>query len=290
MPDYTIDDLDFLALAESIEPWNDLLAAFSGPWDEDLEAKARTRGPDELIFYPAPSETPRCVAAMILARGEDPRTLGQLARACRFADVLALVARNPFTPVDALRLLVANPYVIICQGAAKLLPATDETYDLAAPAARITLLCRPEATRTMVARGATDPLPDVRMVAAAHTLASPADLAALIADEESEVAEQAAANSNTPVDALSVAMRDQRPDVHAGLASNPRLPAHMMRTLVANAEDLMKDTPPLPLPRSLSHDEVRAALTAHDAARAIFRTASQRTDLAGLVRGRGARV
>lgn len=308
--DYTINDLDFLALAESTDytiddldltraafsdPADDaelkeqqarnhrrafMMAAFSDPADDaELEETARNRSPDELIFEPAPSEWPRARAAGILARGNDPRTLDALARGCRFAEVLAFVSHNPATPADTQRLLIQNEYAIICQGAAQHLPMTEEIYDLAAPCARVTLVCRPDVTETIVHRAATDPHPDARMVAAAHALADPADLAVLITDEEAEVAEQAAANLLTPVEALAAAMSDPRQKVRAGLAANPALPLDELRALVDYAVHLVDTSPPCPFPADLSDDEVRAALDAHDTAGAILRAVVQRDDL-----------
>lgn len=279
--DYTINDLDFLALAESTDERRAfIVAAFSDPaYDAELEEKARNRGPDELVFELAPSERPRARAASILARGDDPRTLDALARGCRFAEVLAFVSHNPATPMDTQKLLIQNEYAIVCQGAAQYLPMTEETYDLAAPCARVTLVCRPDVTERIVHRAATDPHPDARMVAAAHAFADPVDLAVLITDADDEVAEQAAANLLTPVDALRAAMEDPRHEVRAGLAANPNLPLDTMRALVEYAVHLVDTTIPLPVPEGLTGDELAAVFGAHDTADAILRAALQRDDL-----------
>jgi hypothetical protein len=278
-PDYTINDIDFLALAESTTRHHAITNAIAEPWAEEMETEAAARGADELIFHPAPSEMPRRDAAVTLASSDDPHTLDRLARGCLFIDALQIVARNPATPAAALRLLAATEYAIICQGAVALLPMTDEVYELAAPAARVTLLARPEATQSMVDRAVTDPAPIVRMAAAAHPRTASANLATLIADQDIDVARAAAANPNTAPDVLAAAADAPRPEVRAALVSNPNLPEHMVRSLVEHALHLKETLPPFGSPSDLSDEEIDAQLDQRMAASEILRFALRRPGL-----------
>jgi cytochrome c5 len=278
-PDYTINDIEFLALAESTTRHHAVTNAIAEPWAEEMEAEATARGVGELIFHPAPSEMPRRDAAVTLASGDDPHTLDRLARGCLFIDALQIVARNPATPADALRLLAANEYAIICQGAVALLPVTDEVYGLSAPAARVTLLARPEATQSMVDRAVTDPAPIVRMAAAAHPLTAPADLATLIGDRDIDVARAGAANPNTAPDVLAATADAPRPEVRAALVSNPALPEHMVRSLVEYALNLKETLPPFGSSSDLSDEEIAAQLDQQMATSEILHVALRRPGL-----------
>jgi len=147
--DYTINDLDSLALAESTDERRAfIVAAFSDPaYDAELEEKAHNRAAPtswSLNWRRQSGPEPERRQSSLAVR--TPALSTRLPAAAGSPRYSRSSRTTPRPPMDTQKLLIQNEYAIVCQGAAQYLPMTEETYDLAAPCAQVTLVCRPDVT------------------------------------------------------------------------------------------------------------------------------------------------
>lgn len=173
-PQLTIDDLDAVTLAMSVEQAGNPLNLF----DDMLahrEVEATNRDPRVLVIYLAPSEWPRYMAEKLVAEHtDDARTLRILASS-PFSEVRIEVAANTATPTTTLLTLCRSEHSLIA-GTAAANPNLGVAYleecarMTQCDGVRLGVLEHPGVPRHLVELLATDPCSLIRGTAAAHPL------------------------------------------------------------------------------------------------------------------------